>query len=90
MNNGTYLSANLNHEVCIELPRSSDESQKELILIITNKGVEFTFYDDCHITSTLTRTYEELNEWTADAVIEKSEYNEQLINKQIEAVGETE
>ena len=73
MNNGTYLNANLNHEVCIELPRSSDESEKELILTITNKGVEFTFYDDCHITSTLTRTYEELNEWVAGAVIEKTE-----------------
>jgi hypothetical protein len=31
-----------------------------------------------------------VSEWIADAVVEKSEYNEQLINEQIEAVGETE
>lgn len=63
MNNETYLNANLNHEVVIELPSSPDDmGQNILILTVTNEGVEFNFYNDGEITSSMARTYEELND----------------------------
>jgi hypothetical protein len=57
------------HEVVIQLPRDIDDMGQEiLILVVTNEGVVFDFYNDGELTSTVARTYEEWYE-EAQAVI---------------------
>ena len=75
MNNETYLNANLNHEVVIELPSSPDDmGQNILILTVTNEGVEFNFYNDGEITSSMARTYEELNDEAESATTSRANH----------------
>jgi hypothetical protein len=79
--------------------KSPDENICALIWLKEN--MEYPTYDENILTdeawAEICKEFDEwdnagsdVSEWIADAVVEKSEYNEQLINKQIEAVGETE
>jgi len=71
------------------------------VLLWLKENMEYPTYDEHTLTDEawvkICKEFDEwdnagsdVSEWIADAVVEYSEYNQQLINEQIEAVGETE
>jgi hypothetical protein len=73
MSDETYINANLNHEVVIELP-SNDSGQNCLILFVTTDGIKFNFYNDGEITGTMYRTYQEWREEAESAFTSRSNH----------------
>ena len=77
MNNSIDFNCKVDsrQEVIIQLPRDADDnSQNILILVVTDEGVIFDFYEDGELTSTMARTYEEWNDEAQSAVTSRANH----------------
>ena len=71
MNNSIDFNCKVDarQEIVIQLPPDADDiSQNILILVVTDEGVIFDFYEDGELTSTMARTYEEWHEESQSAM----------------------
>ena len=77
MNNSIDFNCKVDsrQEVIIQLPPDADDnSQNILILVVTEEGVIFDFYEDGELTSTMARTYEEWNDEAQSAVTSRANH----------------
>ena len=71
MNNSIDFNCKVDarQEIVIQLPPDADDiSQNILILVVTDEGVIFDFYEDGELISTMARTYEEWHEESQSAM----------------------
>lgn len=77
MNNGIDFNCKVDsrQEVIIQLPPDADDnSQNILILVVTDEGVIFDFYEDGELTSTMARTYVEWNDEARSVITSRANH----------------